>query len=279
MNRLACQYAIIRFLPYAETGEFANVGVVLACPAAGYLDARLMPARRTGRIAGFFEQLDKRIYREAMTYLRDELGRIRDLTHKRASTGGAAVVQQAFAGLTRPREALLRFGETRVVLADQPDETLSTLFARFVERDFASKDYHEQMLERGVRETLRKANLRVYFEEGRIGNDDFHINVPFVHERDGRAQLAIKPLDLAKDEPNKVFDVGGHWVDRMRRLGRHQLLPDEMLFAVNLPERVELGARRAADEIVGELQEQGIKVAAVTDVQAIAQFARRAAAH
>ncbi|MGH8147921.1 MAG: DUF3037 domain-containing protein, partial [Rhodanobacteraceae bacterium] len=27
MNRLACQYAVIRFLPYAETGEFANVGV------------------------------------------------------------------------------------------------------------------------------------------------------------------------------------------------------------------------------------------------------------
>ncbi|TAM57619.1 MAG: DUF3037 domain-containing protein [Rhodanobacter sp.] len=43
MNRFACQYAIIRFLPYAETGEFANVGVVLACPATGYFGARLMP--------------------------------------------------------------------------------------------------------------------------------------------------------------------------------------------------------------------------------------------
>lgn len=32
MNKLACQYAVVRFLPYAETGEFANVGVALACP-------------------------------------------------------------------------------------------------------------------------------------------------------------------------------------------------------------------------------------------------------
>ena len=61
MNRLACQYTIIRFLPYAETGEFANVGIVLACPETGLLDARLMPTKKTGRITGFFEQLDKQI--------------------------------------------------------------------------------------------------------------------------------------------------------------------------------------------------------------------------
>lgn len=277
MKRLACQYAIIRFLPYAETGEFANVGVVLACPATGYLDARLMPAKKTGRITGFFERLDKYIYREAMSYLREDLDRIRELTLERAESGN--ITQQMFAGLTRPREALLRFSDVRVILAEKPEETLNALFARFVERDFASKDYHDQILIRGVRETLRKANLRGLFEEARIGSDELHINVPFVHCRGGQAQIAIKPLDLAKDEPNKVFDVGGHWVDRVRRLEKRDLLPEKMLFALNLPKADELATLRAANEIVGELREQGIVIAAVTDTAAIADFAAGATSH
>ena len=46
MSKLACQYALLRFRPFVETGEFANVGVVrkalpasvlfpLAAPSAG----------------------------------------------------------------------------------------------------------------------------------------------------------------------------------------------------------------------------------------------------
>ncbi len=272
MNRFACQYAIIRFLPYAETGEFANVGVLLACPATGYFGAKLMPVRKTGRITGFFEQLDKSIYREAMAYLKDELDRLGELVRERGA-GNQSFVQQTFSGLTRPREALLRFGETRVILAEQPAETLRKLFANFVEREFASKEYHDQVLERGVRETLRKAHLREYFKPAEIGNDNLHINVPFVYQCDGLVQLAIKPLDLAKDEPNNVFDLGGHWVDRVRRLGKHQLLPERMLFAVRLPGTANEGARKAANEIIGELREQNIVVAASTDAAAITKFA------
>ncbi|WP_253275820.1 DUF3037 domain-containing protein, partial [Xanthomonas vasicola] len=48
--RVPCQYAIVQFLPYPETGEFANVGVVLACPQMRYLGVRIAPHRRTKRV-------------------------------------------------------------------------------------------------------------------------------------------------------------------------------------------------------------------------------------
>jgi len=277
MNRFACQYAIIRFLPYAETGEFANVGVVLACPATGYFDARLMPTRRTGRITGFFEQLDKRIYREAMAYLKEELDRLGALVRERGA-GNQGFVQQTFAGLTRPREALLRFGETRVILAAQPADTLNQLFEKVVERDFADRAYHDQILVRGVREILHKANLRECFQEGDLGNDDLHIHVPFVHKREGRAQLAIKPLDLDKDVPNLVYEVGGRWVERVQRMQRHKLLPDAMLFAVKMPDPEIDRAQTAANEILDDLLRNGMKVAAITDTTAITSFATGAVA-
>lgn len=137
MNLVPCQYAIIRFLPYAETGEFANVGVVLACPAKGYFDFKLMSTRRTGRIHGFFEQLELKIYRDALNYMNEELQRLRMLAAAAVDKGA---VRQLFLGLVHPREALLRFGETRVVMARDPGTMLVQLFARMVERDFANKN-------------------------------------------------------------------------------------------------------------------------------------------
>jgi hypothetical protein len=36
MTLVACTYAALRFLPYRETCEFANVGVVVCAPEAGF---------------------------------------------------------------------------------------------------------------------------------------------------------------------------------------------------------------------------------------------------
>lgn len=279
MNRLACQYAIIRFLPYAETGEFANVGIILACPETGFLDTRLMPTKKTGRITGFFEQLDKQIYRDTLNYLDDELQRVRQMVCDARHRDGGALVKQMFVGLTRPREALLRFSETRVVLAEDPAVTLDKLFARFVERDFANKQYHDKLLERGVREVLVRANLREYFKPAEVGSESLHIQVPFVHMRDGRPTHAIKPLDLGKDEANQVYEHGGHWLERVRRLRKHDLLPGAMLFAVNAPPAANAAVRSAAHEIMCDLREAGVTVAKATDAKAIIQFAAGVRVH
>lgn len=276
MTLVPCQYAIIRFLPYAETGEFANVGLVLACPAKGYFDFRLLPSRRTARIRGFFEQLELKIYRDAMKYLGDELERLRGTAGEMTN---AASLRQLFAALVHPREALLRFGETRVVMAEDPKIMLAHLFARVVERDFADKDYHDRLVERGVRNLLLKANLRSYFSEAVIGNEDLHLTVPFAHKRGEDVQLAIKPLDLAKDEASRVFDAAGRLVDRIQRLRKRDLLPPDMLIAVQRPDDQDRRVLAAIEEIEADLRGAGVEVESVDNVHAITEFARAAALH
>jgi hypothetical protein len=279
MNRLACQYAVIRFLPYAETGEFANVGVVLACPETGYFGARLLPTKKTGRITGFFDRLDKRIYREAIAYLRQELGRVGKLAEDHGGHG-QPFVMQVFAELVRTRESLHSFGEISVIISDDPAKVLGEFLARLVEREFADKVYHDQLLIRGVRETLRKAKLREYFQDARIGNDDLYMHVPFLHEQDGKAVLAIKPLDLAKVGARQVYDAGGPWVDRFKRLRKHDLLPDAMLVTVGLPDLRNGRARNAAREIMDDLRGNSVvQVVPATDKAAITEFAQAAASH
>ena len=75
--KYACQYAIVRFLPYAETGEFANVGIVLTCPQTGYFDFKLL--KRVSRISAFFEELDASIFRNVRKTFTAELTRLRSV--------------------------------------------------------------------------------------------------------------------------------------------------------------------------------------------------------
>lgn len=273
MKRLACQYAIIRFLPYAETGEFANVGVLLACPATGFFSARLMPTKHTRRITAFFDRLDKRVYRDSLNYFREELERVRELVRGRFVRGGEAEVQRAFMGLATPRETLLRFGDVRALLAEDPEAALDQLYGRFVERDFADRSYHDRLVERTVREALTRAELRQHFVENELGDEYVHVRVPFVHLRDGRPVAAIKPLDLAKSEPNQVFEVGGHWLERVRWFKRHNLLPD-MLIVIREPDISAPEARHVADELRTELRDQGVGTTLAQDSDSIVRFAK-----
>jgi hypothetical protein len=56
MKKFACRYAVVQFVPYSETGEFANVGVVLICPETGYFGFQLQ-TRKYARVTAFFDEL------------------------------------------------------------------------------------------------------------------------------------------------------------------------------------------------------------------------------
>lgn len=272
MTELACQYTIIRFLPYAETGEFANVGIILACPEVGYIAGKVVALNRTKRITDFFDDLDAKIYREGVRYVRDEIARVRNfIAHVPGDR--ARVTSSAFHELARPREALIRCSPVRAVLTADPRAEIERLFGHFVERDFVTKEYQEELLTKGVGRLLKTAALRGFFDKGTVGDDTISVRFPFVGRTAGGAALAIKPLHLAKAEASKVIDHGGPWVDRVTRLKKHGLLP-KVLFAVDCPP----GGRqlRAAKEIVSDLEALGVEVTNVKDEQDILDFAGQA---
>ncbi|AFC85558.1 DUF3037 domain-containing protein [Frateuria aurantia] len=268
----ACQYAIIRFLPFGETGEFANVGVLLACPSMRYFDYRLLDIRRTKRIHGFFGELDLAIYRKAMGFFRDDLRRLREMA---TDLNDGNAIRQLFVDLVYPRDTVLRFGETRAVMAESPEAELDQLFARYVGRDFVTRDYGRE-LEHKVRDVLIAAHLKDWFVEDRVGDDYVNKPVPFVYVQNTQVKAAIKPLNLDRHEPNQVLDAGGAWVTAVRRLRRHGVLPERFLFAVQEPVGEREGAHRAATEIVQDLREEGVQVVGIDETVSIVRFARAA---
>jgi hypothetical protein len=274
----ACHYAIVRFTPFVETGEFANVGILMFAPNARYFGFKLL-GNRYARVTNFFEQMDAKVFRSSMNTFREELQRIDGMlkrmgTDRRLKTLDREGTLRLWGEIIKPRETMLRFSESRVVLATEPRAKLQALYEYYVERNFVNREYQEQMLERGVRGWLREANLLDRFHPARVGNDEYHAQFPFVAGPDDKPEKIIKPLNLDYAEASKIIDHGGQWIVRINALKKRDLLPEQVLFTVKGPE--DFTARgKARREVVDELEEAGVIVAPFAEAQAVIDFARR----
>jgi hypothetical protein len=264
MNQVVCNYAPLHFLPYREVGEFVNVGVVVHCPQTDFFDFRLVPLKRTGRVTGFFPELDAKLFKTGLQGFARELDRIRAghrlMPLQKEVAPDLAIAQMArFQEVIRRREGLLHFGEPGTLMAVTGEEALTELYGRFVERQFAQKrEYQEVVMRNRLARLLRDWKLTEhYVVNQKIGDADFHVVMPFVHYVDTIPMRVIKPLDLNKADTSDIYHHGGAWVKNMERLKARQKLPPAVVFTVRLPEMGK--QRKAADEICQELSLLGVQ--------------------
>ena len=274
MKEFACRYAIVQFVPFSETGEFANVGVVLVCPETGFFDFKLQ-GRRYARITAFFEELSADVYRTSIRAIQTELERIQQLVIQLpASNERGDAIRQLLTGLTHPREAMVRFGAVRPILVDDPKAELANLFGHYVERAFATPEYVEHTMTKRIQTLLDGLALPAPFKSERIGDDQIHATFPLVQRRGDMLTKVIKPLNLAQDEPNRIFDRGDAWLQKIRRLRKRNLLPNDVLFAVAPPPQADAKRFGAYTEICTELRQTGITLVDAQEDPKILAFAR-----
>ncbi len=121
----ACNYALLRFLPYPETGEFVNVGVLVSClqPCLlNFVAEQTMPERAKS----LFPKQNPQVFEATLEAVRQEMERVK------AATTDPKSVQLAFKESARIRESVFRFGEVRTVLTATPGTLAEELFARYV---------------------------------------------------------------------------------------------------------------------------------------------------
>jgi hypothetical protein len=199
MSEVVCNYAIARFRPYRETSEFVNVGVVLICQQVNYF-GYLFETRRHKRITDFFPELDLEVFKAGLSGLLKELTRITGREHdEELKQLVLREEEQAslarFRELVRPREALFHFGETGTVLAMDPRAKLKEMFQYYIERQFArDREYQEIIMRRHLAEFLRKHELeRHYRLDQKVGDDTYHVILPFVHLQGSQGDQATTP--------------------------------------------------------------------------------------
>jgi hypothetical protein len=269
MNRQVAHYTLVRLLPQADAGEFVNIGVVLVCPALRAFDFRLL--KKTARVTHFFPEFTGGLYREVRNDLRRELEHLQQ--HVTAGADGLGVLSE----LCRPRETMIRYAAPRTLFSTGQTATIEQLMGRFVERDGAEVERRrEQVLNQHIRATLSHSQFANAFKEDNVGDSNFHVRLPFVHQRDGTTLAAIKPLDLTQDEPQKIYEHADPWIQKLRRLQRMRLIPAEALLIPT--ERTSSGDAQlqAAIQAVEEelVRELHARVVASDDDAAILGFAR-----
>jgi hypothetical protein len=271
----ACLYAIVRFCPYVETEEFANVGVIMIAPQAGFFSYKLI-GRKHARVTNFFEDVDGALLKTALSNLKEELERIKDRLlfsgwARNAQSEGAAFAKSAFAEIVRPRETIVKFSNVRAVLAEKPKAKLDELYGYYVERDFVTKQYRESVLEKEMRAWISSAGIGSRFEKKEVGADEYHATFPFVEGDRSAALKAIKPLYLGHEQPSKILDHGGQWLFRVQTLKRKGLMPKLVLFAAEGPQ--DDGSKQSAyNEITSALRQQGAVVLDFEQRDAILEY-------
>jgi hypothetical protein len=278
MSEVVCNYAIARFRPYRETGEFVNVGVVLICPQVNYF-GYLFETRKHKRITDFFPELDVDVFKAGLSGLLKELVRITgrehaEHLHQLVLREEAQSSLARFRELVRPREALFHFGEAGTVLAPDPRAKLQELFQYYIKRQFArDREYQELIMRRHLADFLHKNKLDGFYREKPVGDDSYHIILPFVNMQGATVRKAIKPLHLDKDGPTEIYRHGDAWISSVRRLRNINRMPKEFLFTIKGP-KANPKRMAAANEIRKELETLDTFTIPFAETNRILEFAR-----
>ncbi|MFT6897687.1 MAG: hypothetical protein ACJA13_002098 [Paraglaciecola sp.] len=264
------QYAVVRFMPFIETREFANVGVVLIAPKTGKFLFKLAP-NRFGRVTKFFDDLDGQLYKNAIETFTAELDRIQRYCIEHGIRGKELV--DYFTEVTRHRESVLHFGNIGRMMGATDLAELDKLYQRFVVRDFVNDEYREKQMVKVLRQTF-KTQLPGRYVEKKLKAGIFDITVPFVYKAEQGIRV-IKPLAFDQRTPLKADEHGKQWVNRMQKLINNGiLLPERALFAVERPPANKADFVQVYEEIVGEIKQLGVNVDQFADINNILQFAK-----
>jgi hypothetical protein len=270
-----CFYAIVRFIPFVETEEFANVGVVLYAPSKNYFGFKVL-TNRLGRITAFFEHIEGPLLRRTMKDVWAELDRIARQFDALARHDRADAGMSLWRELLKPKSSQIVLSSERVVLAERPQEQVGELFKRYIEHGFVTPEYIERALERRVSGWLRADKLDRRFREGVIGNDAFKVRFPFVARDAAGATRVIKPLALTQFDSVRILEHGGPWIQRLHNLRKRDLLPEQILFVYDGDAAEDTQRGEARRDVLSELKALTVQTLPIAESPAVLAFAAEA---
>ncbi|MCQ4969200.1 DUF3037 domain-containing protein [Atlantibacter hermannii] len=265
-----CLYSIVRYAPFAETEEFANIGVVVCAPQKHIFLFRLTQSN-DARVTSFFR--DDSIFPLAKDAIARELAFAQEQT-KNVKT--ANDVANFFSYLTAKRESIFHFSSTRVVLTESPEQELQRLYSKFVNHTDYNKERREEILIRELKGRLNSyAELQNIFRKETFGGDLIRFSMPFVAKQEDEVLCAIKPLAFVQQEPGKMMEHCDSWVSRVKRAADEKLLNlANVLFTIDGHKNPTTSEAKAMDEIRRTFDRNNLAHFRHNDEKSIIEFAK-----
>ncbi|TCS36139.1 DUF3037 domain-containing protein [Reinekea marinisedimentorum] len=201
MKKRVIRYAVIRFQPYPETGEFANIGVIAIDPLAGQFQFKLED-RRSQRVTDFFHNLDGSFYRGTVRRIKHELE-----ARRTAVANFNAKAIEVFEDLVMPKSNLFQFEQASALKATNLDIAIESLYGQFVGHKFAKKKSYEEQLRNKVKLQLDYLELkRPFGPYDLLGPGGIKTRFEFVQQGNNKPEKIIKPFGFNGADPSKLND-------------------------------------------------------------------------
>lgn len=272
--KYACHYLMVRFTPYPETGEFANIGLVVYCQKANYFASKFSQGH--SRINQFFSGLDHAVAKAGIKWAQRELDALAKYRNDKAFLN-------VLKNLSMNAGGLISFTEPGVALVESPAAFLDQKFADMVEHAFTKEPAYEQQMTRRVRALLQSRLEHYSFKAGKLGSDLFKVELPLVQKsKFGQVEKAIKPLHLGKDDPQQLLKHALSWATNLSWVIQHDksiMQPSDILVVADKPAESQVHGNTkigmAYREAIKSFEKLGVSVANVDDTNDIVSFALR----
>ena len=264
-----CKYAIVQFLPYAETGEYANVGVLVCAPKTGLLDFKMAPAR-FARVTTFFDDLDGEVYKAAIKTFGDELNQIKKTSTNMQGENLLDFVVE----VTRYRESLLRFSNLRTIACNNPQDVIEKLYERYIARDFLTKEYREHAMVKAIRSQFNTRKLTVKYHQKKITSTSElrEVTLPLVADVGNKIRV-IKPMAFYQNKTNQIIEHGETWMNRFKWLiNEDKVEARRILLPVEGP-KMKGQLNKAFKEVINEIKTLDVNVIDFSEKERILNFA------
>jgi hypothetical protein len=265
------QFATIRFMPFAETQEFANVGILAFTPNGNFVDYKLAPTRFK-RINEFFEDFDGQLYACALNSFEGELKRVKDFCR---TLHGQKLVD-LMNEVTRTREGIIVFGELSATLTENPKIALESLFDKYIGRNFQQqREYRETQMVRALRKNLTSLLPKeVRYKETSLDVGYTAYKLPLV-AKVANTVKTIKPLAFNQSTTLMLTEHGDRWISRVKHLLKANVIQREnFLFAIERPTNKKDEFHQSFDVIYEGMKELGVQIMPYESKEDIIEFAQ-----
>jgi hypothetical protein len=209
MKSTIIQYAVIRFQPYTETGEFANIGVIAIDPKAGHFRFKIAE-RNSKRVTNFFKNINISFYSKTIAQIKRDLeARAKEVSYSKANA------IDMFEDLIRPKSNLFQFEQPGALKAIDINDAVDKLYGDFVRQDFAKAKSYEDLLRKRVQDQLKELNLDSPFKPYDFsGPGGIKAKFDLVRVNDQSSRI-IKPFAFNGKSANKLSD---HTFNELKKL-------------------------------------------------------------
>lgn len=265
-----CLYSIIRYIPFAETEEFANVGILLCAPKQGVLFYKLARGNDV-RVKTFFR--DDKIFPQAKHALIAELNFARENAH---NFSGAEKLANFFHEFVSTRESIFQFSDSRIIMSDNPAHEAEALYGRYINHTEYTPERREDILAKELKLRFDSfQDLRKVFKKETIGGEFAKFTMPLVSSVNDLALCSIKPLVFDQSDTSKMMEHCDKWAARVKRASDEEsLVLPGVLFPISGPLKPTVKAKNAIEKIMKTFTGYGINCIEHADEDYIIKFAR-----